>query len=32
MTGTLVALTFLKPGDSASWSVDGLGEARLRVS
>jgi 2-keto-4-pentenoate hydratase len=32
MTGTLVALTFLKPGDSAGWSVDGLGEARLRVS
>ena len=31
-TGTLVALQFLKPGDSASWSVDGLGEAGLRVS
>jgi 2-keto-4-pentenoate hydratase len=31
-TGTLVALKFLKPGDSASWSVDGLGEAKLRVS
>jgi 2-keto-4-pentenoate hydratase len=31
-TGSVVALTFLKPGDSASWSVDGLGEARSRVS
>jgi 2-keto-4-pentenoate hydratase len=32
MTGTLVALTYLKPGDSASGSVDGLGEVRLTVS
>jgi 2-keto-4-pentenoate hydratase len=32
LTGTLVALTYVKPGDSASGSVEGLGEVRLRVS
>jgi 2-keto-4-pentenoate hydratase len=32
LTGTLVALTYVKAGDSASGWVEGLGEVRLRVS
>jgi len=32
MTGSVVTTKFLKPGDSAMLMVDGLGEAKLKVS
>jgi 2-keto-4-pentenoate hydratase len=31
MTGSMVATKFVKAGDAASFSVDGLGEVRLGV-